>query len=153
MRIGLCHVSVKGSVREMLQTRTVVSSRILGSWDVGGSMVVAVLALVVAGHLAKVGRRSGCGHRAAVDAGDSGGVVAQVFESGVTDGLVPGHDVELCQHGCLLKVTVGDRAMGVCGRDEGVLDVRGEWFSPVVALAGGVVEDAAHAGLGGVRGS
>jgi hypothetical protein len=64
-----------------------------------------------------------------------------------------GHDVELCEHGGLFEVAVGDLPAGVGDGHDGGLDVGREGVTPVVRGPVGPVEDTAHADFGRVCGA
>jgi hypothetical protein len=76
LRMCLCHVRVKGRVREELEARAVVSTGVEGSRDVGCQVAVAVLSLVVACDLAQQGGCAKFGDGSFAVSGDGGGIVA-----------------------------------------------------------------------------
>jgi hypothetical protein len=116
-------------------------------------VAVAVEALVVACDLAQEGRGAELGDGPFAVAGDGGGVVAEILEGGVLNVKRGGHDVELCEHGSLFEVAVGDFSAGVGEGDDGGLDVGWERMPPVIRGPVGPVEDAAHAGFCSVSGA
>ena len=65
----------EGGVSEMLEAGGIISHGIGRSWDVGGHMAIAVLALVGTGVGAEMGCRAFRGDCTLPDAGDSGSVV------------------------------------------------------------------------------
>lgn len=151
-RIALFEEGVEGQGGELLQAGGVVRGHVLGSWEVSSGVVVPVQALVVTGHLTEVGRWPRFGDGTFGCSGHSGRVVAEIFQGGIADRVAVRHHVQLGKHARLLKVTVGDVAGRVGGRDEAGLDVGREGVSPVVALPSVVEVDAAHAGPGRVSG-
>jgi hypothetical protein len=108
---------------------------------------------VVAGDLAQKGRGAELGDGPLSVARNGGGVVAEVLEGGVWNVKRGGHDVELCEHGRLFEVAVGDLSARVGEGDDGGLDVGRERVPPVVRGPVGPVEDAAHAGFSSVSGA
>ena len=110
MRIPLVEVGEKESVGEVLEARGVVGHDVSLAWDVKGSVVVAVIALVAAGPIAEVGGRAVGGDGPFADAGDGGRVVGAVDHRGVANVMGMGHDVHLAKETSVLEVTVGDRA-------------------------------------------
>jgi hypothetical protein len=125
-------VRVKRWQGELLHARGIVGRGVLRAWDVIRDVVVPVGPLVVAGHLAEVCCRSRRGHGSFPDTGHIGGVVAEVFQSGVVHWVAVSHDISLGNEARVFQVTVGDVARGVGRADEGCLDVRWEGMSPLV---------------------
>jgi hypothetical protein len=72
-------------VRERLQARGVVRHDILGPWEVGDTVMVAVHALVVTGDLAEVGSGADGGDCPFPGARHRWCVVAEVFQGGISN--------------------------------------------------------------------
>lgn len=79
----------------MLESRRVVGHAICASWYEEAVVAVAVLALVHAGVVAKMGGRSVAGDSAFVHPGHGGGVVRAVGQGGIGDVTVACYDVKL----------------------------------------------------------
>lgn len=62
LRIVLFEVSDESGVSEVLQARGIVGHHVGVSWDEEGSVPISVLALVIAGQSASVGRGLVAGH-------------------------------------------------------------------------------------------
>ena len=116
-------------------------------------VTIAVLALVHAGVVAKVGGWTVRGDSSFVDSGDRRGVVSTVGQCGITYVMVGGHDVDLSKQSRMFKVTISDSTSRVCLGHKVLLDVLGKWAAPKVALPLRVIVHPSHAGLGGVSGS
>lgn len=144
---------MESKVRQRLHSGGVIGYNILGSWEVGRGVVIAMQALVVAANLAEVGGRPNFGDSALARAGDSWGVVSEVFQGGIADRVTVRHDVQLAQQAGLFEVAIGDVASGVLGADQIRLDVGRKGVPPVVASPRVVKVHAAHAGASGIGGA
>ena len=107
---------------------------------------------MVAGQAAEVGGRGVTGDGSFLETSDGGSVVAPVRQGGVSGVVRVTHHVCLADEPCLLKVTVGDSALGIVGGHKVVLHLLGERLVPDKGLTVGIEEHAAHASFGGVRG-
>ena len=137
----------------MLEAGGIISHGIGRSWDVGGDVAVAVLALVGTGVATEVSSSAFRGDCAFQDAGDSRGVVRQVVGGGVGHMELGSLDGDLSQEAGVFQVAVGDGACRIGGGHNGALDVRGEGLPPEVGLTSVVKEDTAHPSFGSVRGT
>jgi hypothetical protein len=88
------------------------------------------MTLVDAGGPAEVGASALGGEGTFVFAREGGSVVSQVGNGVFPDVEFLGHNVDPCQHGCLLDVAVGEVPIGVAGRHYAGLDVGREGFAP-----------------------
>ena len=64
-----------------------------------------------------------------------------------------GDDIQVANHASLLQVTVGDRTVGVIGRNQSSLDLMRKGLAPDAGLSVGSKECASHALFRGVSGS
>ena len=149
----LFEMGKKGSVREVLEARGIVRHDVGTPWDEEVRLAVLVLPLVGTGIVAEVGRGPVGGDRSFQHPRQGGGVVSPVRDGGVANVVVVSHEGGLGQQTSLLKVAVGDVALGIVSRDQLRLDVLGERFPPEVALAGAVVVDSTHPSLSRIGGS
>ena len=83
LRIVLLEVSKESGVGEVLQAGGIICHDIEFSWEVGGQVAVAVLALVEARPVAEEGGRTFRVDSALAHARDCRGVVALVVDGGV----------------------------------------------------------------------
>ena len=140
----LFEVGEEGSVREVLKAGGIVRHDVGTSWDEEVCLAVAVLLLVGTSIVAEVGSRSVGGDRSFQHSGQGGGVVSTIGDGGVAHVMVVSHEGGLGKQTSLLKVAVGDVALGVVGRDQPGLDLSRERLTPKVALAGAIVVDTSH---------
>ena len=88
-----------------------------------------------------------------IHARDGGSVVASRDDSAVGSRQDGGYDVQVANHASLLQVTVGDRTVGVIGRNQSSLDLMRKGLAPDVGLSVGSKEHSSHALFRGVSGS
>ena len=141
LRIVLFEVGEKGSVREVLEARGIVRHDIGTPWDEEVCLAVPVLPLVGTGVVAEVGSWPVGRDRSFQHSGQGGGVASSIGDGGVAHVVVVSHEGGLGKQASLLKVAVGDVALGVVGRDQPRLDILGERLTPKVSLAGAIVVD------------
>ena len=80
-------------------------------------MTVSVRSLMDASEVAKPRGGAKLGKGAFGDAGHRRSVVGEVLDGGVSEISDGGHDGQLCQQACVLKVAVGHGAVGTVGRN------------------------------------
>ena len=91
LRIVLFEVGEKGSVRQVLEARSVIRHDVQVSREVVGEVAVTVISLMLAGVVAEVGRGAITGHRALVDAGDGLEAAQRTAAKTLTCPLAPSH--------------------------------------------------------------
>ena len=95
LRISLFKVCKEGSVRQVLETGSVISHDVLVSWEEMGHVAVAVETLVVTGEAAEGCGRSGGGDGTFADSRHCRGVVAEVLDRSIGQGTQRAHGVDL----------------------------------------------------------
>ena len=80
-------------------------------------MTVSVRPLMDASEVAKPRGGAKLGKGAFGDVGHRRSVVGEVLDGGVSEIGDGGHDCQLCQQACVLKVAVGHGAVGTVGRN------------------------------------
>ena len=144
---GLGEVRVKmaeeSGVSEMEQARGGIRHYVEGSWDEGEFAAVAVVALMFAGALAKVGSGAGRGGGAFEHSGEGWSVVGESTNGAFSDVEDVGDDVEVADGCALLQVAVGDVAMWVSERRQAIADGVRQRGAPNYRPCGGRIENAA----------
>lgn len=144
---GLGEVRVKmaeeSGVSEMEQARGGIRHYVEGSWDEGEFAAVAVVALMFAGALAKVGSGAGRGGGAFEHSGEGWSVVGESANGAFSDVEDVGDDVEVADGCALFQVAVGDVAMWVSERGQAIADGVRQRGAPNYRPCGGRIENAA----------
>ena len=95
--------------------------------------------------------RERCG--SLIHARDGGSVVASHDDSAAGSRQEGGYDIQVADHTSLLQVTVGDRTVGVVGRNQSALDLMRKGLAPDVGLSVRSEEHSSHALFCRVSGS
>src|SRR5512145_2397999 len=142
----------ESGVSEMEQARGGIRHYVEGSWNEGEFAAVAVMALVFAGALAKVGSGAGRGGGAFEHSGEGWSVVGESADGAFSDVEDVGDDVEVSDGSALFQVAVGEVAVWVSKSCQSMTDGVGQRGAPHHRSRGSGVEDTAQPMAGGITG-
>ena len=113
-------------------------------------MMIAVLALMIAGIYALMGSRSGRSHGSFTHPGDGRCIITAGCNGRVSNRVEGGDQTNLREQGGMLQITVSNGTFRAGGRHHTLLHLFRKGQAPNVWLACSIKVDAPHTGLSGI---